>query len=374
MQIAGIDVYRFRLPFIRPLSVGREVLPVREGFILALTDSDGRTGYGEIAPLPGFDETTPEQCLRELSSLPGILNHADLRYDRFDLTVPLFGLLSVSPSGTSHTLFGIESALLGLCLQRGSAGPSGFSPRFPETLRVPVSGLFIPDSEDEGIARQVRDLQESGVKTVKVKIGRLPVDEEIRQILDLSARMGNALVLRLDGNRNLSADAYRRFGEALGSLAVEYVEEPLRDGELTTAEEMALWPLALDESLTGLLDRSDPRPSRLSPSVRTIILKPGLLMGLHAMARCIADANRAGIKTVLSSAFNTGLTLAILGVFARLAALPPGTAHGLDTLHYLADDVLSEPPVIREGMLLISRGRVSDGWHLDHRRLRKENG
>jgi len=374
MKIACIDRYRFRLPFIRPLCVGREILPVREGFILALTDSDGRTGYGEIAPLPGFDKTTLERCFRDLSTLPEILNHVDLRYDRFDLTAPLLGLLSVSVSGTSHTLFGIESALLGLCLQHGSAGPSGAFHHFPETLRVPVNGLFIPDSGDEGFARQVRYLRESGMKTVKVKIGRLPVDEEIRQILDLCARMGNELVLRLDGNRNLSADTYRRYREALGHLVVEYVEEPLREGELAAVGEKAPWPLALDESLTGLLDRSEPRPSRLSPEVRTIILKPGLLMGLHAMARCIADANQAGIQTVLSSAFNTGLTLAILGLFARLAALPPGTAHGFDTLHYQADNVLSEPPVIREGMLLISRELVSGGWRLNHRCMQKEPG
>ena len=135
------------------------------------------------------------------------------------------------------------------------------------------------------------------------------------------------------------------------------------------------WPVALDESLDGLLDPDEPRPSSLSPAVRTIILKPGLLNGLHAMARCIADAKRAGIKTVFSSAFNTGVTIAALGIFSRLAGLPPETAHGLDTLRYLAADVLTESPVIQDGQLVIPESFVSrQNSVLNDAVIRREDG
>lgn len=374
MQIARTDIYRFHLPFVRPIRVGRELLTVREGLILALTDTDGRTGYGEIAPLPGFDETTLGGCLRELKALSETLEHAPFRHDRFDLAAPLLGLLPGPTHGTCHTLFGIESALLCLWLQQRNAGPAEAYPSLPAKLRIPVNGLFTPNPAGDQLAEQVRVLQESGARTVKVKIGRIAVDDEIAQILALCARMGSGLLLRLDGNRNLSAAAYRRYTEALRHLRVEYVEEPFREGEIPAAGEWGPWPLALDESLAGLLDPSEPRPSRLPAEYRTIILKPGLLMGLHGMARCLADAGQAGIQAVLSSAFNTGLTVSLLGLFAHLAALPPGTAHGLDTLRFLAHDLLPEPPVIRGGMLQLPKGFLSGGWHPDHRHMRRETG
>lgn len=49
-----------------PVNVGGRVLHDREGLLLALTDGEGRCAYGEIAPLPGFDSVTLEQCLRDI--------------------------------------------------------------------------------------------------------------------------------------------------------------------------------------------------------------------------------------------------------------------------------------------------------------------
>ena len=109
----------------------------------------------------------------------------------------------------------------------------------------------------------------------------------------------------------------------------------------------------------------EPRPSLISPAVKTIILKPGLLAGLHALGRCVADARLAGIKTVFSSSFNTGVGLAGLATFGRLAGLPPSIAHGLDTLRYLAADVLDKSPVIREGRLVIPESFTRGGQGLN---------
>ncbi|MDY0186988.1 MAG: enolase C-terminal domain-like protein [Syntrophus sp. (in: bacteria)] len=362
MRIIGTEVYRFSLPFARPVTVGRKVLHDRDGLLIALRAEDNHCGYGEIAPLAGFDSLTLERCLQDIPSVGKTMNRLFVTCGPLLLAEPLLGMADAPVSSwTGHTLFGVESALLGLYLQAGGGKSLINLPLFADgILRIPVNALFIPEPAGEGLDRKIRVLKNSGATTIKIKIGRLPENCEIRQIRILAEEMGAGVSLRLDGNRNLTAAAYRRYFEALCDLPVEYVEEPLAEAELEKAGDLP-WPLALDESLAGILDPEEPRPSELDPAVKAVILKPGLLRGLHAMTRAVEDAERSGIRTILSSAFNSGLTLSVLGVFSRLAGIPPETAHGLDTLRYLAADILTPSPELCGGNLEIPAGLLLGG-------------
>jgi len=366
LRIDQIELYRFSIPFATPVKVGRDYLHYRDGLLVILTDHGGRCGYGEIAPLPGFEQTTLERCLQDIPSIKSGLNRTSLNCYRFQLTTPLLGITETAASSwTAHTLFGVESALLGLYLQHLDNGSA--KSLFPDDpLMIPVNALFVPELSGDKLDIQIKNLKQSGAATIKIKIGRLPEDEEIRQILRLADQMGTEITLRLDGNRNLIPASYRRYYEALSHLDVEYVEEPLPADEPLTAGDVP-WPLALDESLSLFLDPEEPEFSSLHKAVRTVILKPGLLAGLHAMGRAINNAKQAGIRTVLSSTYNTGITLAVLGILSRLSLIPSETAHGLDTLKYLACDLLLPSPVIKRGMLTVPRELLFGGAKINEK-------
>lgn len=355
MKIKSVSIYRYRIPFAAPVRVGKQILDAREGFILELRSDNGFTAYGEIAPLPGLDKVSLDQCRHDLPSLRDYLTETDLHFDRYNLTAPFLGIVSLPekkemPIWINHTRFGVECALMQLFQQQNR-----FEVSFP--FRIPVNGLFIPDKTAANVNNQINKVKKQGVQTVKVKIGRMAADEEISQIRDLACHLGAGVAFRLDGNRSLTPELYRYYYNALHDLNVEYAEEPLQSEDWIEALSIP-WPVALDESLEGILDSSDPQPSQIRPLVKTIILKPGLLAGLHSIARCIVDARSAGIKTVFSSSFNTGVTLASLAIFSRLAGLPPETAHGFDTLRYLKGDVLTQSPGIIEGSLVIPESFV----------------
>lgn len=376
MKIKSINIYRFRIPFIEPVRVGPRVLDVREGFVLELRTDNGFTAYGEIAPLPGLDRVSLDQCRRDFLSLHDYLTDTVLNFDLYQITEPLLGVVSLPegkelPAWTNHTWFGVECALMGLLLQRNSPG-NGAVNCFSYPLHVPVNGLFIPDPTAANVSSRIEKLQEQQVRTVKVKIGRMAADEEISQIRELAYRLGAGISFRFDGNRNLTPELYRRYYDALNDLNVEYAEEPLQGEDWERAFNTP-WPVALDESLEGLLNPGHPRPSLIHPLLKIIILKPGLLAGLHATARCIIDGRPAGIKAVFSSSFNTGVSLVSLGIFSRLAGLPPSTAHGLDTLRYLAGDVLTLSPEILDGKLVIPESFVCGGQVLNSAVVRKED-
>ena len=60
-------LYRYRLPLVRSLTTGAED-GVRQGLVLALTDPEGFTGYGEAAPLPGLHTQTLSEVTAALIS------------------------------------------------------------------------------------------------------------------------------------------------------------------------------------------------------------------------------------------------------------------------------------------------------------------
>lgn len=54
MNIAGCEVFRYDLPFLRPLSMMGRVLNMRSGLIILIHDEEGNSGVGEVAPFPGL--------------------------------------------------------------------------------------------------------------------------------------------------------------------------------------------------------------------------------------------------------------------------------------------------------------------------------
>jgi hypothetical protein len=64
-----------------------------------------------------------------------------------------------------------------------------------------------------------------------------------------------------------------------------------------------------------------------------------------------AAAAPDGPRIVLSSAWNTGITLTLLGLLAAISPATAQTAHGLDTLGYFDADVVTESPAISGGRL-----------------------
>ena len=53
-MIARVNHARFSLHLREPLFSGAGPITRRKGILLALCDEDGRTGFGEISPLPGL--------------------------------------------------------------------------------------------------------------------------------------------------------------------------------------------------------------------------------------------------------------------------------------------------------------------------------
>jgi len=326
VRIAAAAFAPYALALRRPLEGRAAQASRREGFVLAVTDGEGRVGYGEAAPLAGLHVEGLPEVERALVALCPALAGASLEEEGAMPEVPAAASLASLPS----VRFAWEMAALGLLARARGAVPCALLTPTPHA-QVPIQGLLARDESPAEIARP-------GVP-LKVKVGRSSPERDRERLLALLARLPADVPLRIDANRALDLDAATRLFEGLPAERIEYVEEPLRDpsrlGEFARRTGLHV---ALDETL------GEPSGADLlaHPAVRALVLKPSVLGGF-GRAHALADsARRAGRTCVVSSAFESGLGLEALAQFACAVNDTP-VAAGLGTDRWLAQD-LRDPP------------------------------
>ena len=352
MKIKNIHLFRFSIPFQRPINAGGRQMTQRKGLILGLEDNQGCMGWGEAAPLAGVDRVHPDQCLKEMHTLQDVLLGQSLCWQNFDPCRPAMGLVDRNTASqlkglSPVTAFGLEAALIWLGLGTGKwAWPAG------QNLEVAVNGLFVPSNDPKDVDGKAEALKAAGISTVKVKIGRLNPAEEIRQILALDNFFEGECLFRIDANRTLDPERYQMYYQSLKHIPVEYAEEPLMPEFPFFDAARVPWPLAMDESLDNFPDLLTGQGASSDRPLNAVILKPGAVSGVSGMVQAINRLRQQGVKTVMSSAYNTGIGIAALAGVAGFCAKP--CAHGLDTLKYFHHDLFSPGLSIAEGCLRLS--------------------
>lgn len=331
MTIERYEIFRYEIPFVVPMRLTGQNLTARSGYIIALHSRDGCTGYGEIAPLPGLHrETLEEAFLQARSALISLVGYPVPR-DIAGCNGMLEQLLA--PYGLSPSVrTGVEMALLNLlALHIDTSLAALLASRYQAT--IPLNGLL--SGSMENIDSGAKHLLAEGYRTFKIKVGRLPMEQEIAMVRHVRKAIGTTISLRLDANRSWTLQTALRFGESVAECGIEYIEEPLAEPEhLREFVQQTGIPIALDESLAASV-----LPPELDASyIRAVVLKPAVIGGIERTMEYIRLARQCGVDTVLSSAFETGVALSVYSCLAAVANQRE-TACGLDTYKQLAQDI-----------------------------------
>lgn len=218
----------YQRSFKRPLHTHHGTWSVRQGIILQLTDSQGQTGWGEVAPIEAFGTESIEQALEFCRSLPANLSTETI---------------AQIPATLPACQFGFESAweMLSICDRDLS----------PQTL---VYSHLLPTGAAALTAWQVPFQQ--GSRTFKWKIGVAAIEEEWQQFQQLIQSLPIGTYLRLDANGGLTPDTARQWLQRCDALRffaeVEFLEQPLPPGQfeqMLVLSRQFQTPIALDESV-----------------------------------------------------------------------------------------------------------------------------
>ena len=326
VTIADAQLYRYCLPLTEPLPVGTRTLTERRGLLLCVTDEEGRTGWGEAAPLPGFSPETLDEATDEAHELRAALS--GLRLPDADLDAVLRAVPTADR--LSSVQFAVESAVVELVAARWEM--SGAQVLGGTAGTVALNALITAaDTELDAAAERVR---RAGYRAVKLKVGRADVDTDVGRVRQLHAALGTDVGLRLDANRGWTWEEAVAFAEAVDAVPIEYIEEPLRapDRLRDLAERTGL-PIALDETTREW--STEALPAELP--VRAVVLKPTLIGGVSETRKWVEWARRHNADPVISASYESGVGLRML---VALAAASSDVPAGVSTYTRLADDVL----------------------------------
>lgn len=333
MKPAKLEIVPYQLPLRAPVRIANADLHSRKGFLLRMASEAGVVGWGDAAPLPGFSRESSERVFAELEEL----GRAACSHE-FHLVDDLHAWSASLSAYSSSARFAVESAIAELAASEAnqSIGVWLFG---ASADRCEVNALIV--DEPEAWAGRTRECAADGYTTIKFKVGRYPIAQELA---GLRAAIGSApeLRFRLDANRAWSVLTARAVATEIASLSIEFIEEPFQGGGSVPAT----WPrtvgIAWDETLHG--DGSVPDPV---PPTTAWVLKPTLAGGLSRCVQLANQAQRCGCGVVFSSAYESGVGVRML---AELAAAT-GRAAGLDPYRVLAEDILEPQLEISAGVL-----------------------
>ncbi|MBI5578694.1 MAG: o-succinylbenzoate synthase [Deltaproteobacteria bacterium] len=276
------------LPLRKPYRLSFTVLERFETFYVAL-EGEGRAGFGEITPLPGYGGETVQEAAGALAEAARELGAGK----------PSDEIAAQLARKYPFTASGLKCAF--------ETWTEGEANAFlvPLPAKVPLAGLCAGNTPEE-IGAEARRLVANGYKVFKLKAGRSPQTEE-----DLVRAVARELPpggsMRLDANQAYSyGDALElcRRIEDLGKVALlEQPFEPEMWPECARLTSSTTFPIMLDESIWTKEDIA----RAVDCGARHVKLKLCKHPGLSGTSALVAEARRQGLEIIYGNGVQTAL-------------------------------------------------------------------
>lgn len=309
------QVFGRLLQMARPLQTGGMIHRERQVFLVRVTDGK-HVGWGEAAPLERWGSESVERCALELA--------------RWELD----GTMPTTPSAQ----FAVDMALLDVSARQRDEGIWQYlgGERRQISLQAAIGSMGIEETLKEVTAVVTR-----GFRAVKLKVGSLDVEVDIRRVFAVSEEFPE-LMLRVDANGAWGRDSALRFIRAVSGLNVDLVEQPLPPEDV---EGLSLLRglgvrIAADEAANDARVRKRLLKFR---GCDVVVLKPSVLGTVEAIREIVESFRGVGIDVMFSSAIESAVgRMAVAHLVSALSTLEPS---GLNTADWLKTDVALWPLV-----------------------------
>jgi len=320
------------LHFRKPARTSRGEYTEHDMVLITITDDDGKIGLGECAPLP--DLSIDRDAYTHLSDVAKLINEALASDDYAEYLRPYPALL-----------FALESAMYDY-----QQNPLLYDTPFAHSeVGIPINGLVWMADYDE-MFTQVKKKLLQGFKCIKLKIGAIDWEDEIRLIEKIRSRFSsNNLELRIDAN---GAFTFEEAKEKLAQLAqydIHSIEQPIKQyqwnemAELCRGAAEGKYPkIALDEELIGVNKLAEKQTLLDVIRPQFIVVKPTLHGGMSGTIEWVSEAQKRGIGSWITSALesNVGLrNVALLAARIYNVGSQPVMPQGLGTGLLFTDNI-----------------------------------
>jgi len=321
------------LEFTTSRGTSRGILDTKPSYFLVLKDNS-ETYIGECGILPSlsFDDRPGYEAM---------------------LDKVVFALENQSPFPGLNDWPSIQCGLEMLELHRaGNSLQKLFDTPFSRGDQgIEINGL-IWMAEADKMFEEINTKLETGYTCVKLKIGAIDFDEEIRLLKHIRKHYSaSEVIIRVDANGAFSANDALPKLEQLAALEIHSIEQPIKQGQWQEMADLCSKtpiPIALDEELIGLTGFSERRKMMETVKPQAIILKPSLIGGFKSSDEWIDLASDFGAFWWATSALESNIGLNAIAQYT--ASKNPEIAQGLGTGMLYTNNIQS-PLEIRKNKL-----------------------
>ena len=323
MKIDQLSVVPYSILFTIPLQTSMTTYTHREGVWIHL-QCENISGFGEIAPLPGFSTETLQEVHYALEGI----RHA-IEGQIFDKE-ELLSMIQVHSEGNPSLRFGLETAVYDLLAKQNNQSISIYLNSYAKSI-IMVNGLESIHNPDDDY------------KVIKVKVGYRNLFDEIEYMENLCKTYGEEILFRLDANGAFDLPRAIRFCKEMEKFNIDYIEQPLPSDELVDLFELSYHtelPIAVDESLT---DFSSAEKIIKEQAAHVFIIKPMISGGYTESKKIIQLAKKENIRSIITSSLETSV--------GRLSCMHIAAANNIEEACGLAtgkllDEQTSLPEII----------------------------
>ena len=311
------------------------------GLVLArIEHADGQAGFGEAAPLQGYDGVTVEDVRRALEDCREAIGRGEsLSREELLAECARLAVLPQAVAAIDLALWDLEGRRMGAPVWQLLGG----RPIEPSINRA----IAAPDRARA--AEEAFAAARAGFKALKLKVG---IGDDAGRLAAVRAAAGPEIAIRLDANGAWTVEEALAALSALVPAGIELCEEPVSGidqiAELSARTEL---PIAIDETAAA--------PGALESKACTAVsLKLGGSGGITGLLERARRARAVGYQVYLSSTLDGPLGIA--AAIHAATVIEPDRPSGLATLGLFADR--EDPLPAHDGRIALPAGAgLGDG-------------
>ncbi|MGD8764426.1 MAG: enolase C-terminal domain-like protein [Desulfobacteraceae bacterium] len=366
MKIIGLELFQISIPFAKPYKLSK-VYGTRYdagAVIFKVYTDEGLVGLGEADPLNPFTEETPASVMvvtRDIIA-PHIINQdpADIAKLEYQLDQLVHGNL-VARGAVNMALFDIVGKINNLPAYMLLGG------KYHDKLPL-LRGIGSGTPEEDAVAIQKE--MENGMRCIMIKMGSLPISDEIKRLIAAQKNFGDQIPFIVDANQGWEVTEALAFVVGIGDCRPDLIEQPIHRKNihgLKRIRERSPCPLSADESLVTIQDATTLIREQ---AVDVFSLKVSKNGGLSKTRKIAETADAFGLKCLMNSMLEFGITQAAsLHVGCTLTNLVD-FGHAYGSVLRMSDDVTDFGQNISEGIVTVPRA-AGLGVALDEDKLKK---
>ena len=299
--IARLDIAPIAVRLSESFAISKGAVATAQNVLVRVVLQDGSAGYGEAAP---FEAITGETQASTLTALQPMIATVTGR-DAAGWRVLAADLRSLLP-GAAAARCAVEQAVIDALARHLGLSLPAFLGGFPHDL---ITDITIPVGDVRHGVESARHAENSGFKTVKIKVGADNWELDAARVVAISQATPELTII-VDGNAGFSrAQAHRFLGAVTeAGAAVILVEQPVAAHDIAGLAELEREhgiPVCADESVRRPKDAIRVAETGGISSVNVKLMKCGVADALDI----ITIARSAGLTGMIGGMVETAVSM-----------------------------------------------------------------